>query len=99
MNRLTLLHINIIGAVVVLITGAALYFTVISSANDGIAKAKTEFEGVDGRFKQLDAHRRVMPGPGFLPVHPAQKHDGIADSLAGLVDDRPVGIGDRKSVV
>src|SRR5436190_474944 len=57
MNRLTLLHINIIGAVVVLITGAALYFTVISSANEGVQKAETDYNGVKARADKLPGNK------------------------------------------
>src|ERR1041384_7271281 len=57
MNRLTLLHINIIGAVVVLITGAALYFTVISSATEAQTKAEADFRAVDDRASKLSGNK------------------------------------------
>ena len=49
MSRLTLLHINIIGAVVAIIVAVALYFTIITSAQDQITKNQSENTEVVGR--------------------------------------------------
>ena len=45
MSRLTMLHINIIGAVLALIFGAVLYFTVITGATDEQQKADVAYKG------------------------------------------------------
>jgi hypothetical protein len=49
MSKLTLLHINIIGAVVLLIVSVALYFTVITGAQDQIKKNSDLYKGVEDR--------------------------------------------------
>jgi hypothetical protein len=46
MSRLTLLHINIIGVVVALIVGAALYFTLITGAQEAKDAAQKEYDAV-----------------------------------------------------
>jgi hypothetical protein len=53
MSKLTLLHINIIGVVVLLIVSVALYFTVITGAQDQIKKNQDTFKGVEDRANKL----------------------------------------------
>lgn len=53
MSRLTLLHINIIGVVVAVALGAALYFTLITSAQDRIKKNQTEYNNVKTEADKL----------------------------------------------
>jgi hypothetical protein len=53
MGRLTLLQIHIIGAIVAIIVGVSLYFTVISGANEQIAKNQTEYQGIKDRADKL----------------------------------------------
>lgn len=60
MSRLTLLHINIIGAVVAIIVAVALYFTIITSANDQIAKNETEYNAVHSEAQQLGAAKQHL---------------------------------------
>jgi|JRYG01.1.fsa_nt_gb hypothetical protein len=54
MGKLTVLHINIIGAVVAVIAGVALYFTIITAGADEIQKAKAEFDGVKARADKFE---------------------------------------------
>jgi len=54
MSRLTLLHINIIGAVVAIIVGVALYFTIITSAQDEVKKSEDVYKQVKARADKWD---------------------------------------------
>ena len=53
MSRLTLLHINIIGAVASVIVAAALWFTIITSAQDQIKQKQSAYDGVKARADKL----------------------------------------------
>jgi len=53
MSRLTLLHINLIGAFVAIVVGVALYFTIITSAQDAQKTQEAAYEEVNGRAMQL----------------------------------------------
>src|SRR6266496_549288 len=60
MSKLTLLHINIIGAVLVIIVGVALYFTVISNANQQIATNQAAYNGVHDRASKLQGNLTAL---------------------------------------
>lgn len=60
MSKLTVLHINIIGLAIALIVGAALYFTVISSANEEQKKAQGEYDVVKAEADKLPAAKRNL---------------------------------------
>src|SRR5262245_22632675 len=53
MSKLTLLHINIIGVVVLLIVSVALYFTVITGAQDQIKTNQSAYDGVKADADKL----------------------------------------------
>src|SRR5688572_3079987 len=53
MSRLTLLHINLIGAFVAIVVGVALYFTLITSAQDAQKTQESAYTEVKGRADQL----------------------------------------------
>ncbi len=53
MSRLTLLHINLIGAFVAIVVGVALYFTIITSAQDAQKAQEATYNEVNGRAVQL----------------------------------------------
>jgi uncharacterized membrane protein YgcG len=60
MSRLTLLHINIIGVVVALIVGAALYFTLITGAQEAKDTAQKEYESVKAVADKLMQSRTAL---------------------------------------
>ncbi len=60
MSRLTILHINIIGAVVILIVGVALYYTIITSAQDEVKKQQDAFNVVQGRADKLPTAKKNL---------------------------------------
>jgi len=60
MSRLTVLHINIIGAVVAIIVGVALYFTIITAAQDQVKKNQEEYNSVKAEADKLPGARRSL---------------------------------------
>ncbi len=58
MGKLTMLHINIIGAVVALIVAGALYYFLIQPANKQIEENQVAYNGVKERADKLPAARR-----------------------------------------
>lgn len=60
MSKLTVLHINIIGIAIALIVGAALYFTVITKANDAQKVAQGEYDAVKTEADKLPTAKRNL---------------------------------------
>ncbi|HSV74026.1 MAG TPA: hypothetical protein VLH79_09730 [Chthonomonadales bacterium] len=60
MSRLTVLHINIIGAVVVVLVAAALYFTIITGAQRRVADAERRYTAVKTEADQLPQALRAL---------------------------------------
>ncbi len=60
MNKLTVLHINIIGLVVGLIVGVTLWFTAITGAQETIKTNQTKFDGVETEAKKLPAAEKAL---------------------------------------
>ncbi|MCC6730494.1 MAG: hypothetical protein IT208_14255 [Chthonomonadales bacterium] len=72
MSRLTVLHINIIGLVVVILVGVALYFTMITSAMEQQRTAKQEHDSVVQVADTLPTARRAL--------ETAKKEKALADA-------------------
>src|SRR4051794_35905190 len=60
MSKLTLLHINIIGIVVLLIVSAVLYFTVITGAQDQIGANQTAYNAVHADAEKLPQAKNAL---------------------------------------
>lgn len=60
MSKLTVLHINIIGIAIALIVGAALYFTVITKANDAQKVAQGEYDAVKTEADKLPTAKKNL---------------------------------------
>lgn len=60
MSKLTMLHINIIGAVVAIIVGLGLYFTLITGAQDTQKQAEAHLKGIQDRADKYDTAERNL---------------------------------------
>jgi len=60
MSKLTLLHINLIGVVVAIIVGVALYFTIITGAQDEIKKKQSELDTVKAEAAKLQTAKNAL---------------------------------------
>lgn len=59
MGKLTVLHINIIGAIVAIIVAVALYFTIITNGQEAVKKSESEYNGVHDRAVKLDQNKKL----------------------------------------
>ena len=53
MSKLTLLHINLIGAFIAIVVGVALYYTIITGAQEAQAAQESQYTEVSGRAAKL----------------------------------------------
>jgi hypothetical protein len=60
MSRLTILHINIIGAVVCVIVGVALYFTIITAGFEDVNKAQAALKAVQDREAKFATAQKAL---------------------------------------
>lgn len=60
MSKLSLLHINIIGVVIAVIVGVALYFTIITSGQEEIKKQQAEYDRVKAEADKLPAAKAAL---------------------------------------